>query len=119
MAHGDIVTHVDIPVDDMDRATSFYGTVFGWDIAEMPRQEGYPMWRGPNEISGGGFAPRDSGFQTMRNYVEVDSIDDMLAKVTESGGEVVLERTPMSDTSWYAVFQDTEGNQLGLYEGAT
>lgn len=118
MAHGDI-THVDIPVDDMDRATTFYNTVLGWQIAEMPGYEGYPMWRAPNEISGGGFTERNDTLRTIRNYVEVDSIDDVLAKVSEAGGEVIMEKAPISETSWYAVFSDTEGNQLALYEGTT
>lgn len=118
MAHGDI-THIDIPVDDMDRATSFYGTVFGWQIAEMPGYEGYPMWQAPNQISGGGFSARSEGFQTMRSYVEVDSIDEVVANASNAGGSVVQEKTPISDTSWFAVIADTEGNHLGLYEGIT
>ena len=118
MAHGDI-THIDIPVDDMDRATTFYSRVLGWDINEMPGYEGYPMWQAPNKISGGGFTKREGSLQSVRNYVEVDSIDDTLHSVTEAGGEVVMEKTPISETSWYAVFSDTEGNQMGLYEGTT
>lgn len=118
MAHGDI-THVDIPVDDMDRAKRFYSDAIGWDIAEMPGFEGYPMWRAPNEISGGGLTPRGGALQTIRSYIEVDSIDDVLAKVKDAGGAVVMEKTPITDTSWYAAFTDTEGNQVGLYEGTT
>ena len=118
MAHGDI-THIDIPVDDMDRATTFYSDVLGWQIAEMTGFEGYPMWQAPNQVSGGGFVSRDESVPTMRSYVEVDSIDDVLTKVAEAGGSVVLAKTPISETSWFAVFSDTEGNQLGLYEGTT
>lgn len=118
MAHGDI-THIDIPVDDIERATSFYASVLGWQIAEMPGFEGYPMWQAPNKVSGGGFTQRDEGLQTIRNYVEVDSIDDVLVKVTDSGGSVVMAKAPISETSWYAVISDTEGNQMGLYEGIT
>lgn len=118
MAHGDI-THIDIPVDDMERATAFYGAVLGWQISEMDGFEGYPMWQAPNQVSGGGFAQREGSFQSIRTYVEVDSIDDVLAKALEAGGDVVLAKSPISDTSWYAVVSDTEGNQMGLYEGTT
>lgn len=118
MAHGDI-THIDIPVDDMSRATTFYNAVLGWEIQEMEGYEGYPMWQAPNKISGGGFAQREDGLQNVRNYVEVDSIDDVLTKAVDAGGAVVMGKTPISDTSWYAVFSDTEGNQMGLYEGTT
>jgi predicted enzyme related to lactoylglutathione lyase len=118
MAHGDI-THIDIPVDDKDRATAFYSWVFGWQIAEVPGFEGYPMWQAPNKISGGGLASRAMGLTQPRSYVEVDSIDDALATVTQLGGTVLMEKSPISETSWWAAFEDTEGNQMGLYEGIT
>ena len=118
MAHGDI-THIDIPADDLSRATAFYGSLFGWQIQEPPGFEGYPMWQAPNKISGGGFGARDDEFRTPRSYVEVDSIDETLAKATELGGRVVKEKSEISPTSWWAVLEDTEGNHIGLYEGTT
>ncbi len=118
MAHGDI-THIDIPVDDMARATAFYTNVLGWSINEVPGYEGYPMWQAPNKISGGGLAARQEGLTHPRSYVEVDSIDDTLAKVEQHGGRVVQPKSPISETSWFAAFEDSEGNQMGLYEGTT
>jgi predicted enzyme related to lactoylglutathione lyase len=118
MAHGDI-THIDIPVSDMKRATGFYQALFGWQIAEVPGYEGYPMWRAPNNISGGGLAPRSEGFTQPRSYVEVDSIDETLAQATENGGKVVMERQPISETSWWAILEDPDGNHVGLYQGTT
>ncbi|CAM3572948.1 VOC family protein [Isoptericola cucumis] len=118
MAHGDI-THIDIPVADLEAARSFYAGVFGWEIAAPPGFEDYPMWRAPNQVSGGGLAPRSDGFTSPRSYVEVDSIDDTLAKVTELGGTVARPRSEISPTSWWAVFRDADGNEIGLYEGVT
>ena len=118
MAHGDI-THIDIPVSDFARATTFYNSLFGWDIAEIPGFEGYPMWQAPNKISGGGLAPRSTDFTAPRSYVEVDSIEDSLARAAQLGGKVLMEKTEISPTSWWAVFEDTEGNALGIYEGVT
>ncbi|VXC00288.1 MULTISPECIES: VOC family protein [unclassified Citricoccus] len=118
MAHGDI-THVDIPVTDHQRATEFYGSVFGWKIETYPGFEDYPMWRAPNEVSGGGLAPRSEGFTQPRSTVEVDSIDETLATVTALGGTVIAPRSPITETSWWAVFRDLDGNEIGLYEGVT
>ncbi len=118
MAHGDI-THIDIPVSDLAAAKGFYSTLFGWQIREEPGFEGYPMWIAPNQISGGGLAPRDEGLTVPRAYVEVDSIDDVLAQVAELGGEVVMPKTEITPTSWFAAFTDPDGNQLGLFEGVT
>ncbi|MVA74966.1 VOC family protein [Auraticoccus sp. F435] len=118
MAHGDI-THIDIPVTDMDRARTFYADLFGWQIAELPGFEGYPMWQAPNKISGGGLAPRSEDFSQPRSYVEVDSIEDVLARAVDRGATVVMDRSPITDTSWWAVLRDPDGNLIGLYEGTT
>ncbi len=118
MAHGDI-THIDIPVSDLAKAGEFYSTLFGWRIAEVPGYEGYPMWQAPNRISGGGLAPREEGFTQPRSYVEVDSIDDTVALAAANGATVALSKRPISDTSWWAVIVDPDGNHIGLYEGVT
>jgi uncharacterized protein len=118
MAHGDI-THIDIPVQDMQQARAFYQTLFGWQIEEIPGYEGYPMWQAPNRVSGGGLAPRSEGFTQPRSYVEVDSIEETLAQATENGGTVLMQRQPISETSWWAILQDPDGNVVGLYEGTT
>lgn len=116
MAHGDI-THIDIPVSDMGRASAFYNTLFGWNIAEPPGFEGYPMWQAPNGISGGGLAPRDDSFTQPRSYVEVDSIDDTIAAAKDAGATVAMGKQPITETSAWAVIVDPDGNHIGLFEG--
>jgi predicted enzyme related to lactoylglutathione lyase len=118
MAHGDI-THIDIPVADLEQGRAFYQALFGWRIEEIPGFEGYPMWQAPNGVSGGGLAPRSEDFSQPRSYVEVDSIDDTLATAVEHGGTVLMGRQPITDTSWWAVLEDPDGNVIGLYEGVT
>ena len=117
MAHGDI-THIDIPVSDFERGTAFYSAMFGWTIAEAPGFEGYPMWQAPNKISGGGLAPRSEDFTQPRSYVEVDSIDDALARVVELGGSIAQPKEAIDASSWWAVAVDPDGNVIGLYQGA-
>lgn len=118
MAHGDI-THHEIPADDLARAAAFYNDLFGWGVQEYPGFEGYPMWRGPNRMNGGGLVQRSEQLDAPRAYVEVDSIDDVLRRVTEHGGQVRVPKTEISATSWSAVILDPDGNEIGLYEGVT
>ena len=118
MPHGDI-THIDIPVSDLGAGAKFYSTLFGWQIAEAPGFEGYPMWQAPNQISGGGLAPRDEGFTQPRSYVEVDSIDETIATAEKAGGTVAMAKQQISPSSWWAVIVDPDGNHIGLYEGST
>jgi len=32
---------------------------------------------------------------------------------------VVMAKQPISETSWWAIFTDPDGNNIGLYEGVT
>ena len=117
MSHGDI-THLEIPVTDFEAGKTFYGAVLGWQIADVPGYDDYPMWRAPNGTSGGALVKRDADFTQPRSTVEVDSIDDVLAKVEEAGGRVVTPKSAITDTSWWAVFADPDGNVIGLFEGS-
>ena len=116
MAHGDI-THVEIPVGDMTRASAFYSMLFGWEISEMPGFEGYPMWQAPNGVSGGGLIARDGEFTQPVTYVEVDAIDATIAATLAAGGSVAVEKQPITETSASAVIVDPDGNHIGLFEG--
>lgn len=116
MAHGDI-THLEIPVSDMARASEFYSSIFGWQITESEGYEGYPMWQAPNGVSGGALTAREEGFTQPRSVIEVDSIDEALAKAEQLGGSVTLPKEEITPTSWWAVFTDPDGNSIGLFEG--
>lgn len=117
MAHGDI-THIEIPVSDKAKATSFYGAMFGWQIAEVPGYDGYPMWQAPNKLSGGGLVDRTPETTQPVSYVEVDSIDELLAKVVELGGSVAHAKAAIDEHSSWASVVDPDGNVIGLYEGS-
>ena len=103
MPHGDI-THIAIPVSDLKQAATFYSELFGWEIAEPPGFEGYPMWRAPNQVSGGGLAPRSDDFTQPRSYVEVDSIEETLAKVS-----VFRSLTAEEETEYNTAFLEVIG----------
>ncbi len=116
MAHGDI-THTEIPVSDIARAKTFYGELFGWQFMDAPGMDDYPMWQGPNGAHGGALTPREDGFTQPRGIVEVDSIDETLAKAEAAGATTTHPKQPIDEHSWWAVFRDPDGNSIGLFEG--
>lgn len=67
----------------------------------------------------GRVGPRSPGFSQPRSYVEVDSIDEALARVEELGGTVTHGKAQITETSWWAAIEDPDGNVMGLYEGTT
>lgn len=120
MNHGDF-THVEIPADDAQRATRFYAELFGWSFQEVPGFEGYHLFTtaAGEEATGGAIGRRgESAPESMRTYINVDSIDDTTRRIGELGGSVVQEKQEVPGLGWYAVFRDTEGNELALWQRA-
>jgi predicted enzyme related to lactoylglutathione lyase len=115
MAHGQIA-HIEFPSDDLDRARSFYAGVFGWKLVAPPGFDDYETFES-REGPGGGLGLRGkTAPEAVRVYVSVDSLDAALAKVTELGGRIAVEKTEVPGMGWYAAVIDTEGSEIGLWE---
>jgi uncharacterized protein len=116
MAHGDY-NHIEIPYDDEDRARAFYSGVFGWEFSQMEGFEGYDLYRAGGV--GGGLGKRNEGASdAIRNYIEVDSIDDAVQKVRDLGGTITEEKSEITGMGWFAAGTDSEGNPLALFQSS-
>ena len=128
------VVHFEIPADDLDRAKSFYGSVFGWDLQTMPMPGGgeytsvvttpvdeqTQVPTDPGAINGGLFQRSENlDLSSPVITIDVDAIDDALAQVEASGGTVVTPRTAIEGMGAFAYFKDPDGNVLGLWETTT
>jgi len=115
------VNWFEIPVLDLDRATRFYESVFGfaftpetmgpYSLAFFPLTEGVPGATGAL-IKGGVYTPSRTG--TIL-YFTVDDIDDILNRVNASGGKTVFPKKSIGKNGFIAQFDDTEGNRLALH----
>jgi predicted enzyme related to lactoylglutathione lyase len=50
------------------------------------------------------------------NTIGVESLDDTVAKVVASGGQIALPRMAVPGVGYLAYCQDTEGNTFGLMQ---
>ncbi len=118
MAHGQF-SHLEIPADDPARARRFYAELFGWQFSEMDGFPDYFLFSiGKLESAGGAVGKRnESTGDKLRLYIEADLIDPLLVKVPGLGGSVKTPRTEIQGQGWYAVVDDSEGNEIGLFEG--
>ena len=122
------IVHFEVPFDDAERAHAFYERAFGWNLNPIDELD-YTMVstgpsgeEGPTEpgfINGGMFKRDDTTAPGTLLVIDVDDIDDTLAKVEDLGGETVTGRSPVGDMGWSAYFKDTEGNTVGLWQSAT
>ncbi len=124
------ITHFELPSDDLDRATSFYAEVFGWDIEEIPMgddvytsvittREGEHSDNGTSGGINGAIIDRETPLTHPIITMEVASIDMYLEAVESAGGSVVFPKSDANGMGYYAYFEDTEGNVLGLWESLT
>jgi predicted enzyme related to lactoylglutathione lyase len=122
------VVHFEIPVDDLDRAKNFYGSIFGWDLQTAQMGEGEyttviatpvdEQTRLPTEPGAinGGFMQRTESTPAPVVTIEVEAIEQALTQIVDSGGTTVTPRTPIPGMGAFAYFKDSEGNVVGLWE---
>ena len=123
------VVHFEIPADDLDRARTFYGKVFGWRIDTMPMPGG-GEYTGltttavdektmtptePGAINGG-MMQRDAATPAPVITIDVEDIDAALAEIEAAGGSTVTPRTAIPGMGAFGYFKDSEGNVMGLWE---
>ena len=121
------VSYFEIPADDIERAKKFYEKTFDWEIEKHDKKGDYMSitttevgedeWtpKEPGAINGG-LVKRDMESEPVTDYIEVDSIDKICKTIEKNGGTILVPKTEMGEWGWWAVFKDTEGNVLGLYE---
>ncbi|MEZ0235718.1 MAG: VOC family protein [Actinomycetota bacterium] len=121
------VVHFEIPADDVERAKSFYGSVFEWDLNTMQMDEGEytiatttPVDESmmPTEPGGinGGLMRRSDETPSPVITIDVDDIEQSLKNVEAAGGSTVTPRTPIPGMGAFGYFKDPEGNVMGLWE---
>ena len=117
MAHGQI-THIEFPADNTERAQAFYKGLFGWEFEGYEALPGYFLFTtGQIESSGGAVGQRgEATGDKLRIYVTVDSIDEALSKVPGLGGTITTPKSDIPGQGCYAVVNDSEGSEVGLYE---
>ena len=114
---GNKIVHWELMGADGAALSDFYAGLFDWKLQGVEGFDGYNLVDG--EYSGLGGAV-GQGSEQMPNYltiyVEVDDIDDYLAKVAASGGATVVPRTVIPGMVPFAQFSDPAGNVVGLVE---
>ena len=111
---------VEIPVLDIERAATFYRTIFNLPADDEVRDDG--VRRTLNLVNSNpgislnqtaAFQPSDRGVYV---YFQANAdAPNPLDLVEEAGGKIVEARTSMGEAGFYASVLDTEGNIIGLY----
>lgn len=123
-------TYFDLTVHDVAQARAFFQALFGWKFERFPMPyEYYRIKAGPEGEPGidGGIgalkdAPIAGGLPATQLTVPVANLDETLAKVQASGGQIIEPRMPIPGIGWYATCAEPGGLRFGVIQadaGAT
>ena len=124
------IAYFEIPADNVERAKKFYHSLLGWKIeptktpmdAAMVASMQYQDVSTGEAIEGtmnmGGLYKRQMPGTPIINYVMVDDIDKVIAKVEKLGGKIVMPKMEIKNVGLTVIIQDTEGNVIGLWKPA-
>ncbi|WP_276354212.1 VOC family protein [Cohnella caldifontis] len=106
------VLRFELQVPDPELAVDFYSRTFGWRFVKMPGPLDYWLIRtgetGEEGIDGGLIRSPDGEPRTT-NSIEVEDLDDHLAKVAEHGGTVLVPKTAVPGMGYFAYCSDDQG----------
>jgi len=114
------VSWFEIPAYSHFRSVAFYNYIYDIQMTSV-ELNGFSMGFFPVEngiggaiVSGPGCVPSEIGPLLYLNGGE--DLNNVLSKVNEAGGRVVMEKTFLSESAGYfAMFIDSEGNRLALH----
>ena len=117
-------TYFDLTVCDLDAARQFFEHVLQWRFERFPMPyEYYRIQAGPTGEPGidGGIgatkdAPATGGRPTTQVTIPVTHLDEVLARVENSGGRIVEPKMPIPGIGWYATCAEPGGLLFGLIQ---
>lgn len=112
---------VDLGSPEQAKAKEFYAGLFGWECPEGPPEAGgYSVCTlGGKTVAGIGPQMNPDFPPVWLTYVNVDSADDTVAKVSSGGGSVFMPPMDVMDVGRMSIFADPLGAVIGLWQPKT
>jgi uncharacterized protein len=113
------VVHFEFSSPDPDRASAFYRELFGWEIQKWDGPAEYWLVNSANlgepGIDGGFQRSMDGSARTIVT-MDVDSVDETVAKVEAAGGTVALPKHAIPGVGYQAYCVDPDGTIFGVHQ---
>ncbi|HVL07047.1 MAG TPA: VOC family protein [Acidimicrobiales bacterium] len=117
---GQPVAFFEVISAEPERAKSFYGELFGWQIDAPPGMDGYALvdtGAGEGAIGGGIGPSQGPGDAGVKIYVRVGDLDAYVARAEQLGAALLVPPMDLpGDFGRIAVVADPDGNAVGLWE---
>ena len=111
-----MLCHFELMSGNPQKCRAFYGQVFDWQFDEQTLP-GYTLVNAGAEPTGAIFAKPDTAPGPCMNvYFQVADIDTTVDRVRDHGGEVLIQKTEIPGTGFFAMFADPEGLVVGVMQ---
>jgi uncharacterized protein len=111
--------HVELATSDLDKAKSFYRSLFDWKLNDMDMGGGmsYTLVE-VGEGTGGGMMkhPMPGAPSAWLAYVNVDDIAAATAKAISLGATILRPVTEVPNAGSFSIIVDPTGAMLGLWQ---
>ncbi|MFD8597882.1 VOC family protein [Kitasatospora sp. NPDC059646] len=104
----------DLSTPDAPRARRFYRDLFGWPVQQLDETYALVGADGGEPTGGIGQAGPGSPYTGIVVYFPVPDVEAALARAEELGGRRRLEPQSVPGRGRIAVFDDPDGNPVGL-----
>jgi uncharacterized protein len=122
--------HFEIQASNPQALIDFYSALFGWSFNKWEGGDYWLIHTGPDDQPGinGGLLPRRgpppenmAAVNAFVITVDVDKLDDKLAKVDSigGGGVVCVPKMAVPGIGWLAYVKDPDGNIFGMMQADT
>src|ERR1700732_1181512 len=110
--------HVELNTTDVNKAKTFYGSLFNWELRDVPVPGGSYTMIKVGEGTGGGIMkhPVPGAPSTWLAYVMVDDIAAATQKAKSLGATVMKDVTQVRGMGWLSIILDPTGAPLGLWK---
>jgi len=114
--------HVELNSTDLDKAKSFYRSLFDWQLNDVDMGGGmtYTLIN-VGEGTGGGMMKQmiPGAPSSWLAYVQVDDIRAATDKAKSLGATVMRDVMAVMDEGWLSINRDPAGAPLGLWQSKT
>ena len=110
---------VDVTVDDMAAASTFYSALFGWDTQEGPPETGGYTMCLLNGRPAAAISPKQGGDTTpsaWSTYLAVDDLDATVAKAKQAGSQFMMETMDVMTLGRMTFGTDPAGAGYGIWQ---
>lgn len=112
------LTHFAIYIEDMERASKFYGSIFDWEFTDYGAPDFLQIkLKDEGKESNPIGALQHSKYSLIQDKVRgfecsivVSDIDDTAKAIESAGGKILMPKTEIPHVGWIIKFEDTEGN---------